>query len=64
MATIAQSTTGYSSLIDNTAVRYDSQKMELMMSPTLAQGNSLYYRQTNFDNRDQNKKYGSGGNVA
>ena len=64
MATIAQSTTGYSSLIDNTAVRCDSQKMELMMSPTLAQGNSLYYRQIDFNNRDQNKKYGSGGNLA
>ena len=64
MATIAQSTTGYSSLIDNTAVRCDSQKMELMMSPTLAQENSLYYRQIDFNNRDQNKKYGSGGNLA
>jgi hypothetical protein len=29
MTTIAQSTTGYSSLIDNTAVRYESTKWSL-----------------------------------
>lgn len=42
MTTMAQSRTGYSSLSDKTAFRCEAQKLELMMSSSVAQGSAVY----------------------